>query len=363
MRKLNVFVVVSLILAMIAGFVCFSGTAYADSEVIFPDPALNASVCAAVGISYGEPIMQSELSTLTTLSSGALGIINLTGLQNATNLQTLTLSDNNITNLSSLQSLVNLNLLSLALNPNLSDIYSLRFLTSITGLSLGNCNITNITPLSSTLHISYLDLRNNRVSDILPLSGLSVLGTLLLSDNGIVNTTTLLSLPSLGGLVISTNPLDSNSFTYVIPTLLGAGVFVTNDTPYILTYIAGIGGTLSGINPQYVGPNYNGTSITAVPNSNYKFQNWSDGSTQNPRIDTNITADLTVTANFVSLVPVSVITMTNIIAIVLGAVIIFLLLGFAYVEIKDNGFSEALGLTFMGILGIIVLEFVIIACL
>ena len=45
------FVVLMAILMVPAGV-------FADSEVIFPDPALNASVCTAVGISYGDPIMQ-----------------------------------------------------------------------------------------------------------------------------------------------------------------------------------------------------------------------------------------------------------------------------------------------------------------
>ena len=36
-----------------------------------------------------------------------------------------------------------------------------------------------------------------------------------------------------------------------------------------------------------------------MPNSGYHFVNWSDGvSTANPRTDTNVTANVTVTANF-----------------------------------------------------------------
>ncbi len=75
---------------------------------------------------------------------------------------------------------------------------------------------------------------------------------------------------------------------------------------YQLNYIFGSGGTLEGGSPslaldtrvEFVGPNGNGTPITAVPNAGYRFVNWSDGSTQNPRTDLNVTNNLTVTANF-----------------------------------------------------------------
>ena len=38
--------------------------------------------------------------------------------------------------------------------------------------------------------------------------------------------------------------------------------------------------------------------MTAVPNTGYHFVNWSDTSTDNPRTDTNVMANITVTANF-----------------------------------------------------------------
>ena len=35
-----------------------------------------------------------------------------------------------------------------------------------------------------------------------------------------------------------------------------------------------------------------------MPDAGYHFVNWSDASTANPRTDTNVTANVTVTANF-----------------------------------------------------------------
>jgi uncharacterized repeat protein (TIGR02543 family) len=67
---------------------------------------------------------------------------------------------------------------------------------------------------------------------------------------------------------------------------------------YSLTYTAGANGSLSGVSPQTVNHGANGTAVTAVPDANYHFVNWSDASTSNPRTDTNVTANITVTANF-----------------------------------------------------------------
>ena len=67
---------------------------------------------------------------------------------------------------------------------------------------------------------------------------------------------------------------------------------------FTLTYTAGAGGTISGTTPQTVTKGNSGTAVTAVPNTGYHFVQWSDSSTNNPRTDSNVTADLSVTASF-----------------------------------------------------------------
>ena len=69
---------------------------------------------------------------------------------------------------------------------------------------------------------------------------------------------------------------------------------------YTLSYTAGPGGTLTGDTSQTVSSGGDGTPVTAVPDSGYDFVNWSDSSTDNPRTDTNVTADISVTANFLA---------------------------------------------------------------
>ncbi len=70
-------------------------------------------------------------------------------------------------------------------------------------------------------------------------------------------------------------------------------------TTYSLKYIAGEGGTIAPqVATQIVAKNANGAPVKATPKANYKFLKWSDNKTDNPRTDTNIQKDITVTAIF-----------------------------------------------------------------
>ena len=73
-----------------------------------------------------------------------------------------------------------------------------------------------------------------------------------------------------------------------------AAEFIT----HTLTYLAGDNGAIDGISPQLVAHGSSGTTVTAVPNTGYHFASWSDGVMTASRTDTNVTADITVTANF-----------------------------------------------------------------
>ncbi|HPE18240.1 MAG TPA: InlB B-repeat-containing protein, partial [Tenuifilaceae bacterium] len=68
---------------------------------------------------------------------------------------------------------------------------------------------------------------------------------------------------------------------------------------YTLTYAAGENGTISGEASQTVNHGAGGSEVTAVPNTGYHFTQWSDGSTANPRTDSNVTENISVTAEFV----------------------------------------------------------------
>ena len=67
---------------------------------------------------------------------------------------------------------------------------------------------------------------------------------------------------------------------------------------FTLAYSAGPHGTITGINPQVVDYGSSGLPVSAVADIGYHFVQWSDGSTANPRTDTNVTANLSVSASF-----------------------------------------------------------------
>lgn len=92
---------------------------------------------------------------------------------------------------------------------------------------------------------------------------------------------------------VTTNP---RAETNVVNDLAVTANFAINT--YTLTYTAGTNGTISGPTPQTINHGGSGTAVTAVPSTNYRFVNWSDGLTANPRTDTPVTSSLTVTANF-----------------------------------------------------------------
>jgi uncharacterized repeat protein (TIGR02543 family) len=86
------------------------------------------------------------------------------------------------------------------------------------------------------------------------------------------------------------HPLTVNSVTRDM-TLTADTVF-----GHRLTYTAGTGGSVSGASPQTVAQGASGTTATAIPNPGYYFVQWSDGVTHNPRTDSEVRSDITVTA-------------------------------------------------------------------
>ena len=67
---------------------------------------------------------------------------------------------------------------------------------------------------------------------------------------------------------------------------------------YTLEYSAGPGGSIAGSPNQTVNQGADGTLVAAVANDNYEFVQWSDGQLDALRTDTNITENLSVTAEF-----------------------------------------------------------------
>lgn len=77
-----------------------------------------------------------------------------------------------------------------------------------------------------------------------------------------------------------------------------AGMANPGSTIYTLNYASGPHGSLVGVSPQKVVTGGTSIKTIAVADTGYYLASWSDATTTNPRIDTNVSADGSFTATF-----------------------------------------------------------------
>jgi len=102
--------------------------------------------------------------------------------------------------------------------------------------------------------------------------------------------------PRIDHNVTSNKNIVANFIKY--QKISGGGGSSSSILKYILIYLSGENGTISGENHQQINLGDNGTQVIAIPNTGYHFVNWSDGNTNSIRQDINVQEDITVTANF-----------------------------------------------------------------
>ncbi len=187
----------------------------AETPVYFTDGNLKAAVEAELWISDPTP---EDMLGLTRLNAGDDGIIDLTGLEYATNLQILELPCNNISDVTALSGLANLQVLSLRSN-RLSDISGLSGLSNLQNLDLFDNQVSDISVLSTSGNLEILNLQRNAVSDLSALSGLTRLCTLDLHRNQVSDIAALVELPSLEWLDLRINPLSEETYERYLPQI------------------------------------------------------------------------------------------------------------------------------------------------
>ncbi|EAF9641675.1 internalin [Listeria monocytogenes] len=160
--------------------------------------------------SVDDIVTQAELDTISSLRAQYVGIVNLSGMENLTNLTELYLYNNQISDISPLSNLTNLNTLYLWDN-QISDISPLSNLTNLDNLALDNNQISDISPLSNLTNLNILSLWDNQISDISPLSNLTNIGELCLDDNQISDMSPLSNLTNLYSLAIRINQISDIS--------------------------------------------------------------------------------------------------------------------------------------------------------
>jgi uncharacterized repeat protein (TIGR02543 family) len=175
-----------------------------------------------------------------------------------------------------------------------STDYQIRWITwrptgsgASKGIGIDNISITAVTAATYTVTFD------------------SMLGTPTPSAiTGIANngTITLPTAPTKTGYVFAGWYTDNTTYT----TQFTAATAVTADitiyakwTPtYTLTYTANANGSITGTTPQTVTSGASGSAVTATPATGYHFVSWSDASTANPRTDSSVAANVTVSATF-----------------------------------------------------------------
>lgn len=113
--------------------------------VTFPDKNLELAIRSQLAKPFGF-LMLSDLQSLQVLDARGFGITNLTGLELATNLQALILSNNNVADLRPLTNLLVLQDLELDDNP-VFDLTPLQGVLSLRALSLCGTSVRSLTPL------------------------------------------------------------------------------------------------------------------------------------------------------------------------------------------------------------------------
>ena len=198
MKKLTVLSAIALVVMIVH-------ISHGKEPVYFADANLKAAVEQALGISDPNA---TEMLCLGYLPARERGIVNLTGLEYATNLSSLNLEHNQITNIQPLSGLTNLDNLYLDYN-QITNIEPLSGLTNLENLNLAHNQITNIEPLSGLTNLQDLWLKYNQITNIEPLSGLTNLENLNLEQNQITNIEALSGLTNLQWLDLYYNQITN----------------------------------------------------------------------------------------------------------------------------------------------------------
>ena len=148
-----------------------------------PDPALRQAVREKLDIPADVPLTPTYLQQhLTSLDVRDEGIVDLTGLEYATDLQALVLIENKIHDISPLSGLTGLGFLDLGGN-QISDLRPLAALTRLEALQIWRNRIEDISPLARLVNLKKLLIENNDIQNFSPLDELNHLEVVNIKGN------------------------------------------------------------------------------------------------------------------------------------------------------------------------------------
>ena len=171
--------------------------------VHIPDTNLRTVVEEALGT---QTITRTAMATLTTLKASNRGILDLTGLELAINLEELWISRNPVSDLSPLAGCANLIGLA-AWHTPISNLSPLASLTKLEWLECVEGSISDLSPLTGLINLRKIVLYTQAISDISPLAGLTNLRYIQMTHNDITDISPLAKLDNLENLLIYDNEI------------------------------------------------------------------------------------------------------------------------------------------------------------
>ena len=190
----------------------------ASGDVEIADPNLERAIREEMGLPSGTPITQLLINQLISLTAREKQILDLTGLEDATNLKHLALPENEIQDITPLAALIKLEFLILRDNP-ITDLAPIANLTNLTYINLAGVRLSDITALAHLTKLKTAWMSHMRLRDITPLAHLTQLVRLSLVSNQIVDVSPLANLTALEELhiernnIIDISPLQNLSLT------------------------------------------------------------------------------------------------------------------------------------------------------
>jgi len=165
---------IPLFLLSVVGLFVYNAFVYAENEEKWmPDPVLREAIREKLGVPADTPLTQAYVQLrLTGLRAINKGVVDLTGLEHATDLQSLVLNRNKISDLSPLSGLTGLVFLDLG-NNEIFDLSPLAGLVNLEVLGLSGNQITDVSPLAGLVNLKNLTLIGNEIADLSPLAGLA----------------------------------------------------------------------------------------------------------------------------------------------------------------------------------------------
>ncbi|EAF4528716.1 hypothetical protein CYG98_00005, partial [Listeria monocytogenes serotype 1/2a] len=248
---------------------------------IFPDAALAEAIRDKLGkSSVDDVVTQAELDGITIFLVRNKRIVDISGVENLTNLSELILESNQISDISPVANLTNLTVLNLN-NNQLNDISPLSNLTNLDELSLGSNHISDISPVASLTNLTWLELFRNQLNDISPLSNLTDLNNLYLDNNKISDISPVANLTNLISLNLANNQISDISslsnltklyLVYLGNQSISASKVKWNDPLSVTNTIKDLNGNLiapSTMSDQgtYTDPTITWTGLTNTPQS------------------------------------------------------------------------------------------------